>query len=180
MPVTTATIQLLSSHASFEPLVDHTLDKAGIHRSAQFGRGVAKVILDFPLTWAFAQLELLNSFERARTVVCTQSGNKAYLDCLGSYHLSAVVEATDEKSLLSAVYAASDAQRIYQYQSGLTYMELRVTRLLLLGDDTRQLARKLHISHKTVNAHVSNILGKLGYESRAQYLAALLGHKVIA
>ena len=127
MPVTTATIQLLSSHASFEPLVDHTLDKAGIHRSAQFGRGVAKVILDFPLTWAFAQLELLNSFERARTVVCTQSGNKAYLDCLGSYHLSAVVEATDEKSLLSAVYAASDAQRIYQYQSGLTYMELRVT-----------------------------------------------------
>ena len=91
-----------------------------------------------------------------------------------------MVEATDEKSLLSAVYAASDAQRIYQYQSGLTYMELRVTRLLLLGDDTRQLARKLHISHKTGNAHVSNILCKLGYESRAQYLAALLGHKVIA
>jgi len=180
MTATVASVQIISSHASFEPLVDGVLSKAGVIRSAHFGRGVAKVILDFPLTYAFAQLESLNSFERARTVVCTQSNNAAYLDCLGSYHLSAVVSSTDGKGLLSAVYAASDAQRIYQYLSGLTYMELRVTRLLLLGDDTRRLARKLQISHKTVNAHISNILGKLGYESRAQYLAALLGNKATA
>ena len=172
-----AAVQLHTSHVSFRPLVEGVLNRAGMPTSDQFSHGVAKVVLDFPLAWAFEQLEPLNSFERSHTVVCTQAHHPAYLDCLGSYHLSAVVNCTDENSLLAAVYAASSAQRIYQYDSGLTYMELRVTRLLLMGHDTRALARELRISHKTVNAHVSNILCKLGYESRAQYVANLMGSR---
>ena len=175
MSVIPAAVQLNTSHASFRPLVEGVLTRAGIPASDSFQHGVAKVVLDFPLTWAFEQLEPLNSFERSHTVVCTQAYHPAYLDCLASYHLSAVVNCTDENSLLSAVFAAASAQRIYQYNSGLTYMELRVTRLLLMGRDTRELAMQLRISHKTVNAHVSNILCKLGYESRAQYVANLMG-----
>lgn len=170
-----AAVQLHTSHVSFRPLVEGVLTRTGMPTSEKFKHGVAKVVLDFPLAWAFEQLEPLNSFERSHTVVCTQANHPAYVDCLGSYHLSAVVNCTDETSLLAAIYAASAAQRIYQYTSGLTYMELRVTRLLLMGHDTRELARQLRISHKTVNAHVSNILCKLGYESRAQYVAILMG-----
>lgn len=173
-----ASAQVHASHASFRPLVEGILGRAGIPASDGFNHGVAKVILDFPLTWAFQQLEPLNSFERSHTVVCTQANHQAYLDCLASYHLSAVVNCTDENSLLSGVYAAASAQRIYQYCSGLTYMELRVTRLLLIGLDTRTIAQQLRISHKTVNAHVSNILCKLGYESRAQYVAVLMGSQI--
>lgn len=175
MSVIPAAVQLNTSHVSFRPLVEGVLNRAGIPASEEFRHGVAKVILDFPLTWAFEQLEPLNSFERSHTIVCTQAHHPAYLDCLASYHLSAVVNCTDENSLLAGVYAAAAAQRIYQYTSGLTYMELRVTRLLLMGRDTRELAQELRISHKTVNAHVSNILCKLGYDSRAQYVANLMG-----
>ncbi|MEX2536177.1 MAG: helix-turn-helix transcriptional regulator [Trueperaceae bacterium] len=170
-----AAVQLHASHVSFRSLVEGVLTRSGIPVSDKFRHGVAKIVLDFPLTWAFEQLEPLTSFERSHTVVCTQAHHRAYLDCLASYHLSAVVNCTDENSLLAGVYAAATAQRIYQYNSGLTYMELRVTRLLLMGHDTRALARQLRISHKTVNAHVSNILCKLGYESRAQYVAILMG-----
>lgn len=180
MSATSTVVQLHASHASFRPLVEGVLGQAGISSSEKFRHGVAKVVLDFPLTWAFKQLEPLDSFERSHTLVCTQAGHSAYLDCLGSYHLSAVVNCTDENSLLAGVYAAASAQRIYQYRSGLTYMELRVTRLLLTGHDTRTLARLLRISHKTVNAHVSNILCKLGYDSRAQYIAHLMGSQLPA
>jgi DNA-binding CsgD family transcriptional regulator len=72
--------------------------------------------------------------------------------------VSGVVCSTDEPALLSGVYAAATAQRTYQWRSGLTYMELRVTRALLRGLDTRGIATSLSISAKTVNAHVSNIL----------------------
>jgi DNA-binding CsgD family transcriptional regulator len=178
MTATATAVQLHASHASFRPLVEGILTRAGIPASSGFRHGVAKVVLDFPLTWAFQQLEPLNSFERSHTLVCTQASHQAYLDCLASYHLSAVVNCTDENSFLSGVYAAASAQRIYQYASGLTYMELRVTRLLLIGRDTRAIALQLRISHKTVNAHVSNILCKLGYESRAQYVAVLMGSQV--
>jgi len=45
--------------------------------------------------------------------------------------------------------------------------------LLAVAKD--ELADRLRITSKTVNAHVSNILNKLGHESRSQYIAALLG-----
>lgn len=55
-------------------------------------------------------------------------------------------------------------------------MELRVTRLLLAGMGTEDVATRLRVSGKTVNAHISNVLVKLGYENRAQYIAAILGN----
>lgn len=167
--------QLHASHSSFRTLIEPLLTRNGLRQTDAFRHGVAKVILDYPLTWAFRQLEALDSFERSHTLVFTQASHAAYLDCLASHHLSGVVNGLDENAVLSAIYAAASAQRIYQYRSGLTYMELRVTRLLVKGYDTKLVAESLSISHKTVNAHVSNILCKFGYDSRAQYVAVLLG-----
>ena len=50
----------------------------------------------------------------------------------------------------------------------LTERETEVLRLLAQGQANKQIARSLHIAEKTVKVHVSNILGKLGVQSRTQ------------
>jgi DNA-binding CsgD family transcriptional regulator len=164
-----------ASHTTYEKVIEEVLTSAGLLTPDGPVQYLARVILDFPLTWAIARLERADSVMRARTLVATQATHPVYLDCLASYHVAGVVTSTDEPAILSGVYAAATAQKTYQWRSGLTYMELRVTRLLLQGRDTRAAAAALSISTKTINAHVSNILCKLGYENRAQYIAHLLG-----
>lgn len=169
-------VRLKSAHETFHSLVDDVLARSGLGSPDPASGGVAEIILDYPLTWAFTQLDTMNSIERARTLVVTQAAHPAYHDCLASYHVSGVVESTNEAALLSGIYAAAAAQKSYHTKSDLTYMELRVTRLLLKGFDTSRAAERLSISFKTVNAHVSNVLGKLGYDNRAQLVAGLLSH----
>lgn len=170
----TVGVRVTSSHPVFETLLEAVLARPDLENSDQERSGVAHILLDYPLTWAFRQLEKWDSVERGRTLVVTQGEHKGYLDCLGSYHVSGVVWVGDEIALVSALYAAAASQKTYHWQSGLTYMEMRVTRLLILGSDTRAAANRLNISYKTINAHVSNVLCKLGYSSRAQLIAALL------
>jgi two-component system, NarL family, response regulator LiaR len=50
----------------------------------------------------------------------------------------------------------------------LTEREIEVLRLLAQGQSNKQIARNLQIGEKTVKTHVSNILGKLGVQSRTQ------------
>lgn len=173
--MTTVKSLVHASHPSYERMVEPLLARSGISRTTAFRHGVARVLLDYPLTWVLAELKQLNSFERSHTMVCTQSSHEAYFDCLASFHISGVVNIVNENSVIGGIHSAAAAQRFYQYQSGLTYMEMRVTRLLLEGNCTAKTAVQLSITPKTVNAHVSNILLKFGYESRAQYIANLLG-----
>lgn len=168
-------IHVRSSHPMFLTLIQGIMDRPDVEPTGMTGHGIAHVLLDFPLSWTLYQLEHLDSIERARTLVVTQGAHDVYLDCLASYHVSGVVTATDTHAVLGGLYAAASAQRSYHYRSPLTYMELRVTRLLLMGLDTQRVGRDLSISYKTVNAHVSNILCKLGYDSRAQLVAYLMG-----
>jgi non-specific serine/threonine protein kinase len=51
---------------------------------------------------------------------------------------------------------------------GLTRREREVARLLSQGKSNREIAEALVISERTVENHVGNILGKLGFDSRAQ------------
>lgn len=50
----------------------------------------------------------------------------------------------------------------------LTDREIEVLGLLARGRANKEIARDLHIGEKTVKTHVSNILGKLGVQSRTQ------------
>ncbi len=50
----------------------------------------------------------------------------------------------------------------------LTERETEVLGLLARGRANKEITRDLHIGEKTVKAHVSNILGKLGVQSRTQ------------
>lgn len=169
-------IRIRTADASFATLVQPIVDKIDTSEGGWSSGNYAHILLDFPLTWAVGQLALMNSIERARTVVATQAAHSAYHDMLASFHVSSVVNSQDVNALITGIYAAASALKAYQWKSGLTYMELRVTRLLVLGYDTKGAAENLRVTQKTINAHVSNILTKLGYETRAQYVAALVSH----
>jgi DNA-binding NarL/FixJ family response regulator len=52
--------------------------------------------------------------------------------------------------------------------NGLTPRELEVLRLLVAGRSNPQIAEALFISPRTATTHVSNILAKLGVESRTE------------
>jgi non-specific serine/threonine protein kinase len=53
----------------------------------------------------------------------------------------------------------------------LTGREREVAALIARGFSNRQIAEELVIAERTVHAHVGNILGKLGFPSRAQVAA---------
>lgn len=163
-----------ASNPGYASLVYASLNSVGIEITDAFEHGIARILLDYPLTYALRELYDLSSFERSHTLVCTQAQSEVYFDCLASFHVANVTNTFNEYGVIAGMHSAASAQRHYTYQSGLTYMELRVTRLLLLAVAKADLTQRLNITSKTVNAHVSNILMKLGHESRSQYIASLL------
>jgi DNA-binding NarL/FixJ family response regulator len=59
---------------------------------------------------------------------------------------------------------------------GLTDREAEVLRLVAGGWSNQQIADALFIARKTASVHVSNILGKLGVDSRVE--AAAIAHRL--
>ena len=55
----------------------------------------------------------------------------------------------------------------------LTARELEVAQLVARGDSNPEIAERLFLSRKTVERHVSNILGKVGVRNRAELSAVL-------
>lgn len=62
----------------------------------------------------------------------------------------------------------------------LTEREIEVLRALARGESNKQIADTLVVSEKTVKAHVSNILGKLGLQSRTQAVLYALRHGMVS
>jgi len=58
------------------------------------------------------------------------------------------------------------AQAEPAYPAGLTQREVEVLRLVAAGATNQQVAQVLHISVRTVNTHMTNILNKTGTENR--------------
>lgn len=63
--------------------------------------------------------------------------------------------------------------------AGLTQREVQVLKLLVSGHTNPQLAHKLHLSAKTIEHHVSSILGKLAVRSRTEAVAAAFGLGIV-
>ncbi len=63
--------------------------------------------------------------------------------------------------------------------AGLTAREVHVLRLLVGGHTNAELARRLHLSAKTVDHHVSSILEKLEVRSRTEAVAAAFGLGIV-
>lgn len=62
---------------------------------------------------------------------------------------------------------------------GLTPRELEVVRVVAAGASNKEIARRLSISERTVERHVSNILAKLGLSSRAAATAYAYEHHLV-
>ena len=61
----------------------------------------------------------------------------------------------------------------------LTKREYEVFSLLILNKTTKDIANELDISEKTVRNHISNVIQKLGVESRIQAVLELIKLKEI-
>jgi ATP/maltotriose-dependent transcriptional regulator MalT len=66
-----------------------------------------------------------------------------------------------------------------EHPAGLTSREVQVLNLLIDGHANSELARRLHLSPKTVDHHVSSILGKLQVRSRTEAVAAAFGLGIV-
>lgn len=62
----------------------------------------------------------------------------------------------------------------------LTKREKEVFILLVSNKSTREIAKELGISEKTVRNHISNAMQKLGVKGRAQAVVELLRMKIIS
>ena len=56
----------------------------------------------------------------------------------------------------------------------LTPREKEIFHLLVKNFSTKEIAKELHISEKTVRNHISNVIQKLGVESRIQAVFELV------
>ncbi len=61
----------------------------------------------------------------------------------------------------------------------LTKREKEVFTLLISNKSTKEIAKELNISEKTVRNHISNTMQKLGVKGRAQAVVELLRMQVI-
>ena len=62
----------------------------------------------------------------------------------------------------------------------LTKREKEVFKLLVTNKDTKEIAKILNISEKTVRNHISNAMQKLGVKGRAQAVIELLRLNIIS
>jgi non-specific serine/threonine protein kinase len=67
----------------------------------------------------------------------------------------------------TALEPAAPAKVQTDYPAGLSAREVEVLRLVATGRTSAQIASKLSISARTVNAHLNSIYGKLGFSSRS-------------
>ena len=62
----------------------------------------------------------------------------------------------------------------------LTKREKEVFKLLVTNKTTKEIAKELNISEKTVRNHISNAIQKLGVKGRAQAVVELLKMNIIS
>ena len=94
-----------------------------------------------------------------------------------------ILKTTDAPELFGAIRTAAAGQvqlspqaatrlmreiRAPQAQEGLSAREIEVLRLLAMGKANKEIAVALAISERTTKSHVSNIMAKLGVQSRTQ------------
>ena len=90
---------------------------------------------------------------------------------LGAAPMAAIVRRTLRASGVRKV-ARGPQERTRKNPQGLTNRELKVLALLTEGCRNAEIARRLFVSEKTVDHHVSAILGKLAVRSRGEAAAA--------
>jgi DNA-binding NarL/FixJ family response regulator len=117
-------------------------------------------------------IALTSVLEDASVVGAVRAGAIGYLlkNTESDQLCKAIKAAAQGQVQLSPEAAARLMREMRQPESPepLTERETEVLRLLARGRANKEIARDLQIGEKTVKTHVSNILGKLGVQSRTQ------------
>ena len=117
-------------------------------------------------------LALTSVLEDASVVGAIKAGAIGYLlkDTEGDELRRAIKAAAAGQVQLSPQAAARLLSEVRAPESPehLTDRESEVLKLVAQGQANKEIARALHIGEKTVKTHVSNILSKLGVQSRTQ------------
>ena len=90
------------------------------------------------------------------------------------------IRAVHDGHLLLAPEAAGPLLRSASWSPGLdalTSREREVLAELAQGRSNREIARALHVAEKTVKAHVSSVLAKLGVQDRTQAALFAVRHE---
>jgi two-component system response regulator NreC len=88
--------------------------------------------------------------------------------------------ARGERYLSPRVTARLEAMRRAVGDDELTPRETEVLRLIALGNTSAEVARKLHLSRRTVESHRSRMHRKLGMSTRAELVSYALGRGLLA
>jgi DNA-binding NarL/FixJ family response regulator len=124
---------------------------------------------------------MMTSFGETRRVhAALEAGASGYLlkDAGPTEVAAAVRAAVNDEVFIDPAVARALTREMVAPRSGidtLTERELAVLARVAEGETNREIAQALKISERTARTHVSNILGKLGLQSRTQ--AALLAVK---
>jgi DNA-binding CsgD family transcriptional regulator len=113
-------------------------------------------------------------YERAEAAARGTLGEEAFAAGFAAGRALRLDDAVAETAALVAAPPETVLPAPSQVSSGLTARELDVLRLLATGRSDREIAAELMISHRTAMTHVSNILGKLGVDSRTAAAARAL------
>ncbi|MFH5831224.1 LuxR C-terminal-related transcriptional regulator [Halalkalibaculum sp. DA384] len=122
------------------------------------------------------------SYESARTQVliglaCRNLGDEdtATMEFHAAREIFEQLGATPDLSNVNSLIKKKRPENTH----GLTPRELEVLCILATGKTNKDIAKELYISERTVDRHVSNILGKLNVETRAAATAYAYEHNMV-
>lgn len=113
---------------------------------------------------------------RAREAVRAGAAGVLYKDIDPDALVRAIRTVHDGHLLLAPEAAAAVADGGSRLRDPLTRREREVLALIAEGKSNREIARSLKVSEKTVKAHVSSVLSKLGVQDRTQAAVYAVRH----
>lgn len=181
---------LLNSQSDMEVVGEADNGRAALHLAEQFLPDVVVMDISMPeLNGLQATKKLKEKCPRVKVLILTRHADPVYLQELLQAGASGyVLKQSKSEELIRAILAVAAGQayldpaiteravtqlresghvgRRVSPQANLTAREADVLRLIALGYINKEVAARLNLSIKTVEAHKSNAMNKMGMKSR--------------
>lgn len=169
-------IKVSASHIEIERIAAQNVESLGFRIFDDRTTKYVCLVIDLPTSWALLKLRGTSLGNRERIVVSTLNSHSVYHDCLRRHNVASIYQSFDYASMFRAMAIVSDEEVTSSRASCLTSAELNVVEMLILGQCTNEISGCLNVNPRTVNSHISNIIGKLYYKDRTQLVANIMGN----